>query len=303
MKPMFVVAMLCMFLVSCGHSLPEKRQDYFRANCNYTALTGKEFVFASTPPNEQAMAYKSWRSEPGVPQYKAQHLKYEKYVGRKGKILGPLFGLADWGEVEPEYSTRMALHGDDGYRYWEAILENCESVILTKLVSAGSPNTHFSYAHERFGGAPSGTYLIEKANHVKTYIGKTLWLNKTANYNPNDPLNRVIDFTLDEGQKLMLLLDVAPSLLKTNDPSVTYPLHHLEPLLVTDVLLDRYNHRLGRFSLKVKKTDGTEGFIEYDTRFFLESDPVPFGTPADIRQVIERESVKLGMTKAQVIAS
>ena len=124
-----------------------------------------------------------------------------------------------------------------------------------------------------------GAVLAKDLERARSLVGRPIWSN-----------NALVLKNLD---------------LITASPSRSYPMHNLERLVVTGVVLDQYGHAsgAGSFFLKVKKATGQEGLLKFNDQYFYESDPLPADTPAEIRKAIEQKKVRTGMTAQQAMLS
>lgn len=124
-----------------------------------------------------------------------------------------------------------------------------------------------------------GALLTKELERARALIGKNIWSN-----------NALVIKNLD---------------LITADPKRWYPLHNIEKLLVTGVVLDQYGHASGSgsFFIKVRKATGEEGLLKFNDQYFYESDPLPAGTAEEIRRAIEQKKVRTGMTEQQATLS
>lgn len=124
-----------------------------------------------------------------------------------------------------------------------------------------------------------GAVLARDLERARSLIGRPIWSN-----------NSLVIKNLD---------------LITANPKRFYPMHNIERLLVTGVVLDQYEHALGAgsFFLKVRKATGDEGLLKFNDQYFYESDPLPADTPEEIRKAIEQKRVRKGMTAQQATLS
>jgi hypothetical protein len=148
--------------------------------------------------------------------------------------------------------------------YRKAVLENCEVVYVQ--TSREYPVYY-------------GAVLAKDLERARSLIGRPIWGN-----------NSLVRKNLE---------------LITANPRRSYPMHNLEKLFVTGVVLEQYEHALGAgsFFLKVRKATGEEGLLKFNDQYFYESDPLPAGTPAEIRKAIEEKKVRAGMSAEQAILS
>ena len=122
-----------------------------RPACDYASTEGDPFVFATTYAGGERFGYQHWRAR-----LKAdQHLPYEPYVGRKGKLTAEVISSKD-------------------HKYFDlqkAVLENCE-IVYTE-VSKSDPFYWEVYMAKD----------LEKANAL---IGKKIWINNAVGSRPSD---------------------------------------------------------------------------------------------------------------------
>jgi len=124
-----------------------------------------------------------------------------------------------------------------------------------------------------------GAVLARDLERARSLVGRPIWSN-----------NSLVLKNLD---------------LITASPKRSYPMHNIEKLLVTGVVLDQYEHAVGAgsFFLKVRKTTGEEGLLKFNDQYFYESDPLPADTPEETRKAIEEKRVRKGMTEQQATLS
>lgn len=141
----------------------------------------------------------------------------------------------------------------DYFVFHKAVLNNCE--VVYAQVSKENPEY-------------MGAILAKDVERAKVLIGKPIWINNASVARPQE--------------------------LITSDPKISYPTNNIEKLIVLDVSLVRYGHArgAGSFFLKVKKSTGEEGLIKFNDRYFYVTDPIPAGTPRDIRTAIEQQKIK-----------
>jgi hypothetical protein len=211
-------------------------------SCDYANTKGEEITFRPAFPGGEKYGYQLWYHQPDN---MGEHLTYEPYVGRKGKV------------VDGVLSDRFGIS-----QYKKIVLENCEAV----------------YANLISGEMPNDIYGALDVDIAKLLIGKKIWVNQSFG---------------------------VPLELVTLDKAVSYPMHHLEAMTVTDLYYPGIGHARGSapFFLKVRKETGEEGFFPFSTRYFYPSDPMPPGTPAKFADAIRQQKIVLGMTAPQVLLS
>lgn len=150
------------------------------------------------------------------------------------------------------------------FHFEKAILDNCETVYVNVQTAKPSYND---------------VYLTSEITRAKSLIGKTIWIKNTE--------------------------VVRPQSLITANPEVSFPTHNLEALTVSDISTESFGHSTGAgsISLKLKKSSGEEGFIKFNERYFYDSNPIAEETAAPIKQAIEQQKIKIGMTPEQAILS
>jgi len=121
----------------------------------------------------------------------------------------------------------------------------------------------------------NGAVVAKDLERARALIGKQIWSN-----------NALVIKNLD---------------LITANPKRSYPIHNIEKLLVTGVILEQYEHAsgAGSFFIKVRKASGEEGLLKFSDQYFYEYDPLPADTPEETRKMIEQKKVRVGMTEEQ----
>lgn len=147
------------------------------------------------------------------------------------------------------------------WKFTKAVMENCETIYCMECDDSNSKSAHGIF----------GVYLKDDLEKATQLINKNIWINNLNNA-----------FTL----KLI-----------TSDVAVSYPIENAEKVTVTGIVLESYKHGQpkGWFYIKVKKSTGEEGLISFSKDYFYENDPIPPGTPLDIVQHIQKNSLKIGM--------
>jgi len=122
-----------------------------------------------------------------------------------------------------------------------------------------------------------GVYFIDDYNEAKNKIGKYIWINQDAMY----------------GRQQRSY---------TENENVSYPLDHLEKVMIVDVYTKELGHVYGAspFYIKVKKESGEIGLIGYNARNFFENPPVEL---SKIKTSFDFRKSKWGMSVAQVKAT
>lgn len=134
-----VVVLVAVQLSACAGAGPS------RTACNYAAVKGDHFVFATTYAGGERFGYPHWYATVNVD----QTLPYEPYVGRKGKLTPEV--------ISPKERRYYDLR--------KAVLENCE-VVYTAVDRSVPIYWEIYFAKD-----------LDRANAL---IGKTIWINNAA---------------------------------------------------------------------------------------------------------------------------
>lgn len=143
------------------------------------------------------------------------------------------------------------------FSYQKAVLENCEIV----YAQISQKNT-----------AIDGVYFDKEIQEANKLIGKLIFVKNTLVLKP---------------QKLI-----------TEAKDITYSLKNIERLNVIDISFQSFPYSMGTgpFFLKVKKENGDEGLIKYNSRYFYTEYPILESTEPSIISAIENQKIKIGMS-------
>ena len=151
--------------------------------------------------------------------------------------------------------------------WYVAVLETCEKV----YTSGGRTIADL----EKY----TGIYYTDTLRHAESLIGKKIWVN----------LNGTV--------KDMVLF--------TDDPNVSYPLTHLEPLEIVGLHAKSIGHGLGAgpFYLVVKKQTGEKGYLAFNDRYFFNEDPIDPKWDKAVVELVKQRKIKIGMSEKQALLS
>ncbi|MEI7826087.1 MAG: hypothetical protein WCI01_12360 [Chlorobiaceae bacterium] len=125
--------------------------------------------------------------------------------------------------------------------WFVAVLETCEKV----YTSGGLKNRPSAITDLE---KSTDIYYTDTLRQAESMVGKTIWVN--LNSTPKDQT------------------------LFTDDPNLSYPLSHLEPLEIAGLQMKSIGHGRGAgpFYLVVKKQTGEKGYIAFNDRYFFAQD-------------------------------
>jgi len=143
--------------------------------------------------------------------------------------------------------------------------------------AALTPSGRTVFGEARDGRSPpSGISFADDVAKAKALVGGTVWLRP-------DPKARSL------GRHI------------TSERDVTVPRKHLEPLAIVRVETGMYGHApAGLLHLVARTEDGTEVLLPYRPGSFLSEDPIDASWGDDVRRLIRSQTVRRGMTSAQI---
>lgn len=146
--------------------------------CDYASIKGEEIIFRQMFAGGEKYGYQLWYSKLNT---ETQHLPYEPYVGKKGKVQD--------GIISGKYN-----HSN----FKQVILENCESV----------------YAKLLDNDLPDDVIRSLDVNTAKLLIGKNIWINQTSGSYPFDliTLDEETNYTLKNAEKVLVVDLYMPSI-------------------------------------------------------------------------------------------
>ena len=162
---------------------------------------------------------------------------------------------------------------EDRFTYWfVAVLENCE-----KVYTSGGTRSRPKDINEieKFGGI----YFLETLAKAESMIGRSVWMNLNGS---------AVEKTLF-----------------TDDSSTTYSLNHLEPVQIVDIQTRRIGHARGAgpFYLRVQKTNGEQGYVAFNDRYFFSEAPIDPTWDEQLIEAIKQRKIRIGMTEQQLLLS
>jgi hypothetical protein len=221
---------------------------------------------------------------------------YERLVGKEFVIRAGYFSIdwthkpyATWGQgiVSPRirngnryvgmkgklHRNRVSIRGKGtsiSLNYQMATLENCEEIYI-RSNSYGQSRTLDELQE-------TSIYFSETLNKSNTLIGKTIWINNNTYKNQE---------------------------LATDNEGISYPLQHLEEVVVVGTKTDNVDIILGAgpFCLVAKKNNGETGYLKYNDLYFYRKNPIKPTWTQDVVKIIKQRKVKISMTTEQVIIS
>ncbi len=156
--------------------------------------------------------------------------------------------------------------------WFVAVLETCEKV----YTSGGLKNRPRTIADlENF----TGIYYTDTIHSAESMVGKKIWVNLNST--------------------------VKDQTLFTDDPNVSYPLSHLEPLEIVGLHMKSIGHGRGAgpFYLVAKKQTGEQGYIAFNDRYFFNQDPIDPKWDKAVIEMVKQRKIKIGMTEQQALLS
>jgi len=228
---------------------------------------------------------------------KKPECNYERLAGKEFVIRAGYFSTywthkpyATWGQgiVSPRirngnryvgmkgklHRNRVSIGGKGVYgslKYQMATLENCEEIYISSN----------SYGQSRTLDELQRTsiYFSETLNKSNILIGKTIWINNNNTYKNQE--------------------------LATDNEGISYPLQHLEEVVVVGTKTDNVDIILGAgpFCLVAKKNNGETGYLKYNDLYFYRKNPIRPTWAQDVVKIIKQRKVKIGMTAEQVSIS
>ena len=245
-------------------------------DCNYENMTGKEFVIRSEYFTND-WTYKpiaAWGSR--IPRIRnGRH-----YVGMKGKL-----------HHNRVYISGKGVQGSLNYQM--ATLENCEEIYISST-SYGKSRTLDELQKSGIDFTDTlneSDSLIDKTinesdfpigktvNESDSLVGKTIWINNNNSY-----------------RNLKLA---------TDNQNISYPLQHLEEVVIVGTKADNIDSILGEgpFCIIVKKNSGETGYLKYNDSYFYKENPLDPTWTNEMVKKIKQRSVVIGMTNKQVVIS
>jgi len=155
--------------------------------------------------------------------------------------------------------------------YQMATLENCEEIYISSN-SYGQSRTLDELQK-------SGIDFTDTLNESDSLIGKTIWIN-------NNNIYRNLK-------------------LATDNQNISYPLQHLEEVVIVGTKADNIDNILGEgpFCIIVKKNSGETGYLKYNDIYFYKENPLDPTWTNEMVNKIKQRSVVIGMTNKQVFIS
>lgn len=156
--------------------------------------------------------------------------------------------------------------------WFVAVLETCEKV----YTSGGLRDRSKSIADlEKY----TGIYYTDTLSQAEALVGKSIWVNQTSTA---------------KGHTLV-----------TDDPSVSHPLSHLEPLEISGVSTKSIGHSRGAgpLNLVVKKVSGETGYLVFNDLYFFRANPIDQKWDKALVELIKQQKIKAGMTEQQALLS
>lgn len=239
---------------------------------NYCAIALLLFVLGAAARADDSCNYSSLPGNEFQLREKSESLQKYGYLSWKKEpdILGKKLGYENYvgkkGKVQE--NKVEAKYGS----WYVAVLETCEK-IYSDAGMRGRPKPIEDLEKH------TDIYFIDTLRQAEFLIGKRVWVNMNGALNEQD--------------------------LFTDDPSIKYPLTHLEVLEIAGLNTSQFGHGRGAgpFYILVKKETGEKGYLAFNDRYFFLENPIDPKWDKATAEIIKQRKIKLGMTEQQVLLS